>query len=225
MCLPDQRIPPRARSFPSGPRVSGPPRCAWCGVDPLYRDYHDREWGVPLHDERGLFEFLILEGAQAGLSWLTILRKREGYRRAFEQFDAERVARFGEADVVRLLADTGIVRNRLKIEAAIVNARATLALREAFGGLDAYFWDFVDGRPVQNAWRDLGQVPATTPLSDRISKDLKQRGFKFVGSTIVYAHMQATGMVNDHTVDCFRHAELGSEHGGNMSATASPSLY
>jgi DNA-3-methyladenine glycosylase I len=201
--------------------VSGPPRCAWCGADPLYRDYHDREWGVPLHDERGLFEFLILEGAQAGLSWLTILRKREGYRRAFAQFDAERVARYGEADVARLLADKGIVRNRLKIEAAIANARATLTVREAFGGLDAYFWRFVDGRPIQNAWRDLGQVPATTPLSDRISKDLKQRGFKFVGSTIVYAHMQATGMVNDHTVECFRHAKLGVEHGGNMPVPAS----
>ncbi len=222
MGLSNPRTSQRARSFARGPRVSTPPRCAWCGADPLYRDYHDREWGVPLHDERSLFEFLILEGAQAGLSWLTILKKRAGYRRAFDQFDAERVARYGEVDVARLLADKGIVRNRLKIEAAIVNARATLAVREAFGGLDAYFWRFVDGRPLQNAWRDLGQVPASTPLSDRISKDLKQRGFKFVGSTIVYAHMQATGMVNDHTVDCFRHAELGVEHGGNMPASASP---
>jgi DNA-3-methyladenine glycosylase I len=163
---------------------------------------------VPLHDERGLFEFLILEGAQAGLSWLTILKKREGYRRAFADFDAERVARYGADDVARLLADAGIVRNRLKIEAAIGNARATLAIREEFGGLDAYFWRFVDGRPIVNTRRDIGQVPASTPLSDAISKDLKQRGFKFVGSTIVYAHMQATGMVNDHTVDCFRHAQL-----------------
>lgn len=183
-------------------------RCAWCGADPLYVAYHDREWGVPLHDERALFEFLILEGAQAGLSWLTILRKRESYRRAFDDFDAERVARYGEADVARLLGDAGIVRNRLKIAAAIGNARATLAIREAFGGLDAYFWRFVDGRPIVNAWCGLAEVPASTPLSDTISKDLKRRGFKFVGSTIVYAHMQATGMVNDHTVDCFRHRQL-----------------
>lgn len=185
------------------------PRCAWVGSDPLYRSYHDAEWGVPLHDERALFEFLILEGAQAGLSWLTILKKREGYRRAFDGFDAERIARYGEAEVARLLADPGIVRNRLKVAAAIGNARATLAIRESFGGLDAYFWRFVDGRPIVNAWRDLSQVPARTVLSDAISKDLKQRGFKFVGSTIVYAHMQATGMVNDHTIDCFRHRELG----------------
>ena len=183
------------------------PRCAWVGQDPLYIAYHDQEWGVPLHDERALFEFLILEGAQAGLSWLTILKKRAGYRRAFADFDAERVARYGEADVARLLADPGIVRNRLKIAAAIGNARATLAVREAFGGLDGYFWRFVDGRPIVNTWRSLAEVPARTPLSDAISKDLRQRGFKFVGSTIVYAHMQATGMVNDHTVDCFRHQE------------------
>jgi DNA-3-methyladenine glycosylase I len=163
---------------------------------------------VPLHDERALFEFLVLEGAQAGLSWLTILKKREGYRRTFANFDVERVARYGEAEVARLLADPGIVRNRLKVAAAIGNARATLALRETFGGLDAYFWRFVDGRPIVNAWGDISQVPARTPLSDAISKDLKQRGFKFVGSTIIYAHMQATGMVNDHTRDCFRHAEL-----------------
>lgn len=186
-----------------------PVRCPWCGTDPLYRSYHDTEWGVPLHDETRLFEFLVLEGAQAGLSWLTILRKREGYRRAFHGFDAERVARYGEKDQARLLADSGIVRNRLKIAGAIENARATLRVREAFGGLDAYFWRFVDGRPIQNAWRELAQVPATTALSDTISKDLRQRGFKFVGSTIVYAHMQATGMVNDHLVDCFRHRELG----------------
>jgi DNA-3-methyladenine glycosylase I len=185
-------------------------RCAWCSSDPIYRAYHDEEWGVPLHDERALFEFLTLEGAQAGLSWLTILRKREGYRRAFDDFDAERVARYGESDVARLLADPGIVRNRLKIAATIANAQATLAIREAFGGLDAYFWRFVDGRPIVNARRDLSEIPARTPLSDTISKDLKQRGFKFVGSTICYAHMQATGMVNDHTVDCFRYRELAS---------------
>jgi DNA-3-methyladenine glycosylase I len=184
------------------------PRCAWCGTDPLYCAYHDKEWGVPLHDERALFEFLILEGAQAGLSWLTILKKREGYRRAFDNFDVERIARYGEADVARLLADAGIVRNRLKIESTITNARATLALRETSGGLDAYFWNYVDGRPIDNAWKGIGQVPASTPLSDAISQDLKKRGFKFVGSTIVYAHMQATGMVNDHTVDCFRHREV-----------------
>ncbi len=187
-----------------------PTRCAWCGDDPLYQAYHDREWGVPLHDERALFEFLILEGAQAGLSWLTILKKRAGYRRAFHDFDAERIAGYGEADVARLLADPGIVRNQLKIAAAIGNARATLRIREELGGLDAYFWRFVDGRPIRNTWRDLNQIPARTALSDAISKDLKQRGFKFVGSTIVYAHMQATGMVNDHTVDCFRHAALNT---------------
>ncbi|MBK6742970.1 MAG: DNA-3-methyladenine glycosylase I [Hydrogenophilales bacterium] len=184
------------------------PRCAWCGTEPFYVAYHDTEWGVPLHDERGLFEFLILEGAQAGLSWATILKKRAGYQRAFDNFDAERVARYTEADVARLLADPGIVRNRLKVAAAITNARATLAVREEFGGLDAYFWGFVDGRPIVNAWRDLAQIPARTPLSDTISKDMKKRGFKFVGSTIVYAHMQATGLVNDHTVDCFRYRRL-----------------
>ena len=183
-------------------------RCAWCGTDPLYVAYHDHEWGVPLHDERALFEFLILEGAQAGLSWLTILKKREGYRRAFDDFDAERIARYGEQDTARLLAEPGIVRNRLKIAAAIGNARATLKIREAFGGLDAYFWRFVDGAPILNTWADLSQVPARTPLSDALSKDMQQRGFKFVGSTIVYAHMQATGMVNDHTLDCFRHGDL-----------------
>ena len=186
-------------------------RCRWCGTNPLYMAYHDREWGVPLHDERALFEFLILEGAQAGLSWLTILNKREGYRRAFDHFDVERVARYGEREVARLLADPGIVRNHLKIAAAIGNARATLKIREEFGGLDAFFWRFVDGRPIQNAWPDHAHIPASTPLSDTLSKDLKARGFKFVGSTIMYAHMQATGMVNDHTVDCFRHAELSGQ--------------
>ena len=185
-----------------------PARCPWCGTEPFYVAYHDTEWGVPLHDERALFEFLVLEGAQAGLSWATILKKRAGYRRAFDQFDAERIARYGEADVARLLADPGIVRNRLKVAAAIGNARATLKVREEFGGLDAYFWRFVDGRPVINAWTDLSQIPARTDLSDTISHDLKQHGFKFVGSTIVYAHMQATGMVNDHLVDCFRYRQL-----------------
>jgi DNA-3-methyladenine glycosylase I len=183
-------------------------RCAWTGSDPLYRAYHDQEWGVPLHDERALFEFLILEGAQAGLSWLTILKKREAYRRAFDHFDVERIARYTEADVARLMANAGIVRNRLKIESTIANARATLKLREEFGGLDAYFWRFVDGRPIVNAWQDISQVPASSAVSDAMSKDMKKRGFKFVGSTICYAHMQATGMVNDHTVDCFRYSEL-----------------
>ena len=188
--------------------MAEPTRCAWCSADPLYRAYHDTEWGVPLHDERALFELLILEGAQAGLSWFTILKKRENYRHAFDDFNAERIARYTEADVARLMADAGIVRNRLKIESTIGNARATLALREAGGGLDGYFWNFVDGRPIVNAPADLSQVPASTPLSDAISKDLKKRGFKFVGSTIVYAHMQAMGLVNDHTTDCFRYAEM-----------------
>ena len=186
-----------------------PQRCPWCGSEPFYVEYHDQEWGVPLHDERALFEFLILEGAQAGLSWSTILKKRAGYRRAFDNFDAERIARYGEADAARLLADAGIVRNRLKIASTIINAQATLRIREEFGGLDAYFWRFVDGQPIQNAWTGMSEIPARTGLSDTISRDLKQRGFKFVGSTIIYAHMQATGMVNDHLVDCFRHRELG----------------
>jgi DNA-3-methyladenine glycosylase I len=167
--------------------------------------YHDREWGVPLHDDRKLFEFLILEGAQAGLSWQTILRKRENYRRAFAGFDAEKVARFGSKDVARLLKDAGIVRNRLKIEAAISNAKAFLDVQEKFGSFDVYSWRFVGGRPVVNRWTSLKQIPATSPASDAFSKDLKQRGFRFVGSTIVYAHMQAVGMVNDHLVDCYRH--------------------
>ncbi|MDP1926255.1 MAG: DNA-3-methyladenine glycosylase I [Thiobacillus sp.] len=186
------------------------PRCAWCGADPLYRAYHDEEWGVPLHDERALFELLTLEGAQAGLSWFTILKKREGYRPAFNDFDAERIARYTEADVARLMTDAGIVRNRLKIESTITNARATLALRESGGGLDGYFWNFVDGRPIVNAWTDMSQVPASTPLSDAISKDMKKRGFKFVGSTILYAHMQAMGLVNDHTTECFRYGALAT---------------
>lgn len=182
-------------------------RCSWCGSDPLYVAYHDREWGVPMHDEQALFEFLTLEGAQAGLSWFTILKKREGYRRAFDHFDIERIARYSEADVARLMADPGIVRNRLKIESTIANARAALKVREEFGGLDAYFWQFVDGHPIVNAWQDLSQIPASTAVSDAMSKDMKKRGFKFVGSTICYAHMQATGMVNDHLQTCFRHRE------------------
>ena len=183
-------------------------RCGWCGEDALYVAYHDKEWGVPVHDDRRLFEFLILEGAQAGLSWITILRKRENYRQAFAGFDAGKVARFGARDVARLLADPGIVRNRLKVGAAISNAQRFLDVQEAFGSFDAYIWRFVDGRPIVNRWKTLKQVPASTQASDALSRDLKQRGFKFVGSTICYAHMQATGMLNDHLVGCFRHGEI-----------------
>lgn len=183
-------------------------RCAWAGDDPLYVAYHDAEWGVPVHDDRKLFEFLILEGAQAGLSWLTILRKRENYRRAFAGFDPERVARFGAREVRRLLVDPGIVRNRLKVAGAIRNAQAFLAVQEEFGSFDRFMWQFVGGRPTQNAWRQLQQVPSRTPESDALSKDLRTRGFAFVGSTICYAHMQAVGMVNDHLVNCFRYRQL-----------------
>jgi DNA-3-methyladenine glycosylase I len=185
-------------------------RCAWCGDDPLYVAYHDTEWGVPVRDDRVLFEFLLLEGAQAGLSWITILRKREAYRRAFAGFDAQRVARFGERDRARLLADAGIVRNRAKIAAAIANAQAFLAVQAERGSFAAYIWDFVDGRPIQGRRRSLSDIPPTTALSERISKDLKARGFKFVGPTIVYSHMQATGMVNDHLMSCFRHGEVAA---------------
>ena len=183
-------------------------RCGWCGDDPLYVAYHDEEWGVPVRDDRVLFEFLLLEGAQAGLSWITILRKREHYRRAFARFDPRRVAAFGEADVARLLADAGIVRNRAKVRAAIGNAQAFLAVQRECGSFSDYIWRFVDGRPIQNARRSIRAIPPTTPLSDAISKDLKARGFRFVGSTIVYSHMQATGMVNDHLSACFRHAQV-----------------
>ena len=170
--------------------------------------YHDEEWGVPSHDERHLFEMLVLEGAQAGLSWITILRKREGYREAFAGFDPERVARFGARNVERLMKDTGIVRNRMKIEAAIANAKAVLGVRDEFGGLDPYLWGFVDGRPIQNKWRTLADLPAETPASKAMSKDLKKRGFRFVGPTICYAFMQAVGMVNDHVTGCFRYREV-----------------
>ncbi len=183
-------------------------RCAWAGTDPLYVAYHDQEWGVPVHEDLTLFEFLVLEGAQAGLSWSTILRKRQNYRRAFDQFDPIKVAAYGDAKVAALLADPGIVRNRLKITAAIQNAQAFLKVQEAFGSFDAYIWGFVDGRPVVNAWQHLPEIPAQTELSMRISKDLVKRGFHFVGPTIIYAHMQATGMVNDHLVGCFRYSEL-----------------
>jgi DNA-3-methyladenine glycosylase I len=183
-------------------------RCAWVGADPLYVDYHDTEWGVPLHDDRRLFEFLVLEAAQAGLSWITILRKRANYRRAFADFDPEAVARFNRRSVERLLQDAGIVRNRQKIEAAIGNARAFLAVQDEFGSFDRYVWRFVDGRPMQGRWRTTRDVPAKTPESEAMSKDLSARGFRFVGPTICYAHMQATGMVNDHQLDCFRCAPV-----------------
>src|SRR5258706_4568455 len=182
-------------------------RCAWAGTDPLYVAYHDEEWGVPLHDDRVLFEFLVLEGAQAGVSWSTIIRKRDAYRRAFDGFDPQKVARYNRRKVSALMADAGIVRNRAKIESAIKNAKAFLEVQAEFGSFDAYQWRFVDGRPLQNRWRTVREVPAHTGQSDAMSKDLKSRGFTFVGSTIIYAHMQAVGMVNDHLVDCFRHGE------------------
>jgi DNA-3-methyladenine glycosylase I len=188
-------------------------RCAWCGTDPLYVAYHDTEWGVPLHDDQTLFEFLLLEGAQAGLSWITVLRKRESYRLAFDGFDPERIATYDEKKLASLLADPGIVRNRLKVASAVTNARAWLGLRDEFGNCDDWLWKFVDGRPQQNRWRNLSQVPASTPESDALSKALAKRGFKFVGRTICYAFMQAVGMVNDHTTDCFRHGELRGRHG------------
>jgi DNA-3-methyladenine glycosylase I len=185
---------------------SEPRRCTWpLKGNALYLAYHDTEWGVPAWDDRAQFEFLILEGAQAGLSWSTILNKREGYRAAFAGFDPERIARFGKRDIARLMKDAGIVRNRLKIEAAIGNARAYLAFRDKHGSFAEHLWSFVDGKPIQNKFRASGEVPATSPESDALSKDLKKRGFRFVGSTIIYAHMQATGMVNDHLVGCFRH--------------------
>jgi DNA-3-methyladenine glycosylase I len=183
-------------------------RCSWPTTE-LNIVYHDKEWGAPLHDDRGLFEFLILEGAQAGLSWTTILNKRENYRKAFDQFDAHKVAKYDAAKVKQLLADPGIVRNRLKIAAAIQNAKAFLAVQKEFGTFDAYIWGFVGGKPIQNRFKSVKQVPARTAESDAMSKDLKTRGFKFVGSTICYAFMQAVGMVNDHLVSCFRYGEVG----------------
>jgi DNA-3-methyladenine glycosylase I len=187
---------------------AAPARCTWCGQDPLYVEYHDSEWGVPVRDERELFERLILEGAQAGLAWITILRKRDGYRRAFAGFDAQRIARYDEDDRARLMADAGIVRNRLKIDATIGNARALLALHERGGSLGDLLWDAVGGQPMVNHWRRLGDCPSSTPLSDQLSRELARLGFRFVGSTIVYAWMQSVGVVNDHLVDCFRHREL-----------------
>ena len=184
-------------------------RCPWAeNGDPLYLDYHDNEWGVPVHDDRLMFEFLILEGAQAGLSWITILRKRENYRRAFAGFDPKKVAAFRASRVERLLEDPGIVRNRRKVESAIANAKAFLEIQKEYGNFDAYVWSFVGGKPIRNKWRRPSQIPAITPEAERMSEDLVKRGFRFVGPTICYAHMQAVGMVNDHLVSCFRHSEI-----------------
>jgi DNA-3-methyladenine glycosylase I len=194
--------------------VDGKVRCGWSVGDALYQRYHDSEWGVPLRDDRRLFEFLLLEGAQAGLSWITILRKRENYRAAFDDFDATLIAGYDANKIESLLQNAGIVRNRLKVQSAVVNAQKFLAVRDEFGSFAQYIWGFVDGVPRQNAWRNLGEVPATSIESDTMSRDLKRRGFKFVGSTICYAFMQATGMVNDHTALCYRHTELRDHKDG-----------
>ena len=187
----------------------GQSRCAWVPLnDPLYVEYHDLEWGMPVHEDRLLFEFLVLEGAQAGLSWKTILHKRQAYRSAFDGFLPEIVSKYGETEIGRLMENQGIVRNRLKINAAIINARALLSVRKEFGSFDSYIWDFVEGKPVINKWTSIKEIPAKSPLSDRMSKDLLKRGFKFVGSTICYSFMQATGLINDHTTDCFRFSQL-----------------
>jgi DNA-3-methyladenine glycosylase I len=183
-------------------------RCAWADSDPLLRQYHDLEWGVPLHDDRLLFEFLVLEGVQAGLSWLTVLRKRSHYRQAFDNFDPAAVAEYGDEKIAELMSDPGIIRNRRKIGSAIHNARAFLNVQEEFGSFDAFIWQFTDGKTIHNAWRSMEQIPARTLESEALSQALKSRGFSFVGPTICYAHMQATGMVNDHTLDCFRYSEL-----------------
>lgn len=186
-------------------------RCVWTGENALYQRYHDTEWGVPLHDDRGLFEFLILEGAQAGLSWITILRKRESFRAAFDGFDAARVAGYSSNKIESLLQNPGIVRNRLKVTAAVMNAQKFLDVQDEFGTFDRFIWQFIGGKPLQNHWRSHGQIPSSTPESDAMSKELKRRGFKFAGTTICYAYMQAVGMVNDHTVGCFRHSELSNK--------------
>jgi len=183
-------------------------RCTWCGDNPLYVSYHDEEWGVPVYDDRVLFEFLILEGAQAGLSWLTVLKKRAAYRKVYDGFDVRKVANYNDAKIAALLEDAGIIRNRLKIRSSVQNARAFIDVQREFGSFANYQWAFVDGRPLQNKFKSHGALPAKTALSDALSKDLKKRGFSFVGSTIVYAHMQAVGMVNDHTTDCFRYNEV-----------------
>lgn len=191
-------------------------RCGWVSADPLYQRYHDEEWGVPVRDDRELFEHLVLDGAQAGLSWLTILKKRDNYRRAFARFEPRRMAQFGAADVDRLLADPGIVRNRLKVTAAIDNARAYLEVQRTEGSFERFLWSFTGGETVQNRWRSLREVPVKTAAAEAMSKALKARGFRFVGPTICYAFMQAVGMVNDHVVECFRHRELGRKGGGRL---------
>lgn len=183
-------------------------RCNWCGTNPLYVKYHDKEWGVPVYNDRLLFEFLVLEGAQAGLSWITILKRRKGYFEAFDRFDVQKVAKYGKRKITSLLKDPGIIRNRLKIHSAVNNAKAFIKVQEEFGSFSKYQWQFVKGKPIQNSWKSMKQLPATTKISDSFSKDLKKRGFSFVGSTIIYAHMQAVGMVNDHTVDCFRYKQV-----------------
>lgn len=183
-------------------------RCTWCGNDELYIAYHDNEWGVPVHNDRELFEFITLEGAQAGLSWITILKKREGYRQAFHNFDPKQCAKLTDKDVERLMQDESIIRNRLKINSVITNAQAFLEIQKEFGSFSKYMWDWVDGQPIQNNWKKMSDVPAVTELAEAMAKDLKKRGFKFLGPTIWYAHMQACGMVNDHTTDCFRYKEV-----------------
>lgn len=183
--------------------MSNKVRCGWCGTDPLYQEYHDNEWGKPVYDDDRLFEFLLLETFQAGLSWITILRRRESFAKAFDNFDYKKIAQYTQEDIDRLMADPGIIRNRLKVLAAITNAQNYMKVRQEFGSFSTYFWAFTNGKPIVNTFATLSEVPATTPLSDAISKDLKKRGFKFVGSTIIYAHMQATGMVNDHVMSCW----------------------
>lgn len=183
-------------------------RCPWCGTDPLYVNYHDTEWGVPVYDDKTLFEFLILESFQAGLSWITILRKRENFRKAFNDFDYKKIAEYPESKILELMQNEGIIRNQLKIRATVTNARAFMEIQKEFGSFSNYIWGFVDRKPIKNELKSLKDAPVTTPLSDQISKNLKKRGFKFMGSTVVYAHMQATGMVNDHLMDCFRRNEI-----------------
>jgi DNA-3-methyladenine glycosylase I len=187
-------------------------RCEWANRNPLEQSYHDREWGVPIHDDRTLFEFLILEGAQAGLSWDTILRKREGYRKAFDHFDVAKIARYTKRDVSRLLANPEIIRNKLKINSAVTNAQKVLQVGQEFGSFDLYIWTFVNGRPIRNAWTKLTDIPSRSPESDAMSKNLRGRGFKFAGTTICYAFMQAVGMINDHLIGCFRYNEIGKIH-------------
>lgn len=183
-------------------------RCAWCGNDPLYMEYHDKEWGTPVYDDAMLFEFLILETFQAGLSWITVLRKRENFRKAFDNFDYKKIASYSEKKYESLLQDAGIIRNKLKIKATITNAQLFMNIQKEFGSFSKYIWSFTDGKPIKNKFKSMSEVPATTEISDTLSKDLKKRGFKFVGPTVIYAHMQATGMVNDHTTDCFRYNEV-----------------